>query len=255
VHALAKGWTLIQAIERVDALDDVSSAAREGCRELEKTLAAVRAELTSGAPVAATAQALCDRIGLRKDIDQSSGSNTVAGRRWANVEWLFASLARREARETAPGPLSWLGAYLQALSLEADTEKETTAARVTLSSLHGAKGLEFDHVFLAGCEEGLLPHSRTLDTRATEAVPGDIEEERRLFYVGVTRARESLVLSRAKTRALRGKTVARTPSRFVLEVPRELVVEITVSEDPALTASVQADGANALLAALEALGG
>jgi ATP-dependent DNA helicase Rep len=151
--------------------------------------------------------------------------------------------------------MTWLGAYLHALSLEADEGTETTTERVTLSTLHGAKGLEFDHVFLAGCEEGLLPHSRTLDTRATEAAPQDIEEERRLFYVGVTRARESLVLSRAKTRGLRGKMVGRTPSRFVLEIPSDLVSELSVAEDPAVSAAVQEQGANALLAALEALGG
>jgi DNA helicase-2/ATP-dependent DNA helicase PcrA len=199
-------------------------------------------------------QNLCERIGLRKDIDQSSPSGAAAARRWDNVAWLFGSFSRREARERGE-PMTWLGAYLRALSLEADEGAETASERVTLSTLHGAKGLEFDHVFLAGCEEGLLPHSRTLDTRATEAAPQDIEEERRLFYVGVTRARESLVLSRAKTRGLRGKLVARTPSRFLLEIPSELVTEISVAEDPAVSAAVQEQGANALLAALEALGG
>jgi len=253
VHALAKGWSLWEAVQRVDALDDVSGAAREGCKDLERTMAAVRDELTGGQPVSMTVKSLCERVGLRRDIDQSSPSNTAAARRWANVEWLFASFSRREAREKGP-PLSWLGAYIQALSLEADEADESTGERATLSTLHGAKGLEFDHVFLAGCEEGLLPHSRTLDTRATEAAPQDIEEERRLFYVGVTRARESLVVSRAKTRALRGKTVARTPSRFVLEIPAELVCELQVTEDPSVSSSVQEQGANALLAALDALG-
>jgi superfamily I DNA/RNA helicase len=253
VHALAKGWSLWQAVERVDALDEVSGAAREGCKELERTIDAVRNELTVGPSVTATVKSLCERIGLRRDIDLSSPSNTAAARRWANVEWLFASFSRREARESGAA-LSWLGAYLHALSLEVDVDKETTGERVTLSTLHGAKGLEFDHVFLAGCEEGLLPHSRTLDTRATEAAPQDIEEERRLFYVGVTRARESLVLSRAKTRALRGRIVARTPSRFVLEIPTDLVSELQVLDDPAVSAAVQEQGANALLAALDALG-
>lgn len=253
LHALAKGWSLWQAVERVDALDDVSGAAREGCKELQRTISAVRGELERGGPVTKTVQGLCERVGLRRDIDASSPSNTAAARRWANVEWLFASFSRREDR-MQQDPLSWLGAYLHALSLEAAEEKEETSERVTLSTLHGAKGLEFDHVFLAGCEEGLLPHSRTLDTRATEAAPQDVEEERRLFYVGVTRARESLVLSKAKTRALRGKNVARTPSRFLLEVPAELVSELSVAEDPAVSAAVQEHGANALLAALESLG-
>ena len=118
------------------------------------------------------------------------------------------------------------------LTMDIETETDDSADVVTLSTLHGSKGLEFDAVFLVGCEEGYLPHARTLDARATDGVPSttgeaaaDIEEERRLFYVGVTRAKEQLVLSRARSRVLRGKAVARTPSRFLLDVPPELLEE------------------------------
>src|SRR5208337_683960 len=110
----------------------------------------------------------------------------------------------------------WIGSFVHALTLDQGKDEEESGERVTLCTLHGAKGLEFDHVFLVGCEEGLLPHSRTLDSRATDAAPQDIEEERRLFYVGVTRAREALTLTLAATRAMRGKAVPRTPSRFLL---------------------------------------
>jgi superfamily I DNA/RNA helicase len=263
VHAVAKGWTLWQAVERVDALDDVSGAAREGCRDLERVFKETREELAASPSVETAVRGLCERIGLRKDIDESSPSLPAAARRWGNVEGLFASFARREARERLARPESgndgqvpgWLGAFLQALTLEtSDDDSETPSGRVTLSSLHGAKGLEFDYVFLAGCEEGLLPHSRTLDAKATDANPQDIEEERRLFYVGVTRAREALFLSRARTRGLRGKTVPRTPSRFVLEIPPELVEEQHVTDDPAVSSAVLEQGASALLAALDALG-
>jgi superfamily I DNA/RNA helicase len=258
VHALARGWSLWQAVERVDALDDVSGAARAGCKGLERVFAETRAELASGPSVEAAVRGLCERIGLRKDIDQSSPSLPAAARRWGNIEALFRSFARREAREArgrdGKGP-AWLAAFLQALTLEqTEEEGEAPAGRVTLSSLHGAKGLEFDHVFLAGCEEGLLPHSRTLDARATDANPQDIEEERRLFYVGVTRARETLALTRAKTRGLRGKTVPRTPSRFLVEIPAELLEVVEVSEMPGVSAAVMEQGASALLAALEGLG-
>jgi superfamily I DNA/RNA helicase len=258
VHALAKGWSLWQAIERVDALDDVPGAAREGCKALERVLAETGRELASGPTVESAVRGLCERVGLRRDIDESSPSLPAAARRWANVEALFASFARREAREAHAhdGTLpTWLAAFLQALTLEtSDDEGDAPAGRVTLSSLHGSKGLEYDYVFLAGCEEGLLPHSRTLDARATDASPQDIEEERRLFYVGVTRAREALVVSRAKTRGLRGKTVPRTPSRFVLEIPTDLLEETHVTEDPEVSSAVLEEGAGALLAALDALG-
>jgi superfamily I DNA/RNA helicase len=258
VHALARGWSLWQAVERVDALDDVSGAAREGCKVLERVLSVTRGELARGPSVESAVRGLCDRIGLRRDIEQSSPSLPAAARRWGNVEGLFASFARREARErpgASAGMPTWLGPFLQALTLETpEDETEAPAGRVTLSSLHGAKGLEFDVVFLAGCEEGLLPHARILDARATDASPQDIEEERRLFYVGVTRARESLVLTRAKTRVLRGRSVPRTPSRFVLEIPPDLLDEVQVTEDPAAKAEALEQGASALLAALDALG-
>ncbi len=253
VHALAKGWSLWQAIERVDALDDVSGAAREGCKALEAIAESTRRELETGASVTDAVRSLCERIGLRRDIDQSSPSLPAAARRWQNVEGLFASFSRREAREVTKPGTTWLPSFLQALTLEIPDEGEAPGERVTLSSLHGSKGLEFDHVFLLGCEEGLLPHARTIDARVTDASPQNVEEERRLFYVGVTRARESLVLSRAKMRALRGRAGARTPSRFVLEIPAELVEQIQVMEDPTVSAFVLEQGASALLAALDRL--
>jgi DNA helicase-2/ATP-dependent DNA helicase PcrA len=129
---------------------------------------------------------------------------------------------------------------------------------VTLSTLHGSKGLEFDAVFLVGCEEGYLPHARTLEARATDGVPtaageavADIEEERRLFYVGVTRAKDQLVLSRARSRVVRGKAMARTPSRFLLDVPPELLEEAVITDEPPTTAREATAAAEAILAMLQ----
>jgi DNA helicase II / ATP-dependent DNA helicase PcrA len=104
-----------------------------------------------------------------------------------------------------------------ALVSDADEYEEDVA--VSLMTLHSAKGLEFDAVFLAGLEEGLLPHSRSLDTA------DGIEEERRLFYVGMTRAKRSLVLSRARYRRNYGVQGMRAskPSRFLAEIPRDLI--------------------------------
>jgi DNA helicase-2/ATP-dependent DNA helicase PcrA len=109
-------------------------------------------------------------------------------------------------------------------------------------------------VFLIGCEEGYLPHARTIDARVTDdaerAGSADIEEERRLFYVGVTRARDTLVLSRAKTRVLRGKAVARTPSRFLLDVPPELLDEEDVKDEAPTPTREIAANVEAILAML-----
>src|SRR6185437_12017999 len=109
-------------------------------------------------------------------------------------EGVLSTLAKREAKVGIERGLEGLAAFLQMLTMDQQVEADDKADMVTLSTLHGSKGLEFEAVFLVGCEEGYLPHQRTLETRATDVVPGDgehasdIEEERRLFYVGVTRA-------------------------------------------------------------------
>jgi len=104
-------------------------------------------------------------------------------------------------------------------ALVSDSDEYDETIPVSLMTLHSAKGLEFDAVFLAGLEEGLLPHSRSLDTQA------EVEEERRLFYVGMTRAKRSLTLSRAIYRRSYGEDRLRssTPSRFLSEIPPDLI--------------------------------
>ncbi|MEO8798776.1 MAG: UvrD-helicase domain-containing protein [Polyangiaceae bacterium] len=258
LHALAKGWTMWQAVERVDALDDVSGSAREGCRELEKIIGEVRKKiLIDRTPASIAARWLGERIGLKQEIDASSGSSQIAAKRGANIESLFQTFARREAREVSGDEANReraLENFLNALTLDFSEQEEEARDLVTLSTLHGAKGLEFGIVYLIGCEEGLLPHSRTIDTKTTDVVSQDIEEERRLFYVGVTRAKDQLFLSRCKARGMRGKAVARTPSRFLADIPEERVREIEVTGPPQMAPDEVAASANALLAALDALG-
>jgi DNA helicase-2/ATP-dependent DNA helicase PcrA len=122
---------------------------------------------------------------------------------------------------------SGLPGYLMRLALDSKEADGDAGDCVTLMTLHGAKGLEWRCVFLTGLEEGLLPHSgRGFDDasgepRADGAI--DLEEERRLCYVGLTRARERLILTRAAQRVKRGKPIPRTPSRFLDDIPAELV--------------------------------
>ncbi|HEV7556798.1 MAG TPA: 3'-5' exonuclease, partial [Kofleriaceae bacterium] len=118
--------------------------------------------------------------------------------------------------------------YLRHLSLETDREKaDDNGDKVVLTTLHGAKGLEFPVCFMIGLEEELLPHIRTLQPQVTDVLDADhatdISEERRLCYVGITRAQRKLYLTRACTRIARGREVPRTPSRFLLEIPDELL--------------------------------
>ncbi|NQV84756.1 MAG: UvrD-helicase domain-containing protein [Rhodospirillales bacterium] len=112
-----------------------------------------------------------------------------------------------------------LGEFLEHVSLVMENDDSSITDKVNLMTLHGAKGLEFDTVFLAGWEEGLFPHSRTLDDSGTEG----LEEERRLAYVGLTRARRQAIVSFAANRRIHGKWQSAMPSRFIDELPAEHV--------------------------------
>jgi len=121
-------------------------------------------------------------------------------------------------------PRAGLSAFLERISLfdedRSDDDKEHGRNSVTLMSLHSSKGLEFSHVWLVGMEEDLLPHKRSIEEDPTCA------EERRLCYVGITRAKRHLTISRCLTRRKYGKVEERKPSRFLAEIPAHLVNDI-----------------------------
>ena len=127
-----------------------------------------------------------------------------------------------------------LDQFLDHAALVSDADDYDERAQITLMSLHAAKGLEFPLVFLSGLEEGLFPHSRTM------LVPDDIEEERRLCYVGMTRAMDQLILTRAVYRRRYGTDLpeASVPSRFLEEVPAPLIEELGTRRTRVGTATV-----------------
>ena len=144
------------------------------------------------------------------------------------------------------------------LALREDGEEEGQRDAVTLTTMHGAKGLEFDNVFVVGLEEGLLPHLRSQTERATDIPLGEhassLEEERRLFYVAVTRAKEKLYLCRAEVRAFRGKLTQRVPSRFLVEIPSDMVELREEKGGQQVDVESMRSGAAGLLAALGGFG-
>jgi DNA helicase-2/ATP-dependent DNA helicase PcrA len=160
---------------------------------------------------------MLDRSGYLKDLRDENTED--ANDRFENLMELVSAARDYEARD----PEASLGGFVDRLSLlsEVDEESGTKNARVWLMSMHAAKGLEFPVVFIAGMEEGLFPHSRSSEDE------DELEEERRLFYVGMTRAERRLFLTSAARRRVFGEYQSTEPSRFVDEVPAELVERIT----------------------------
>lgn len=174
-----------------------------------------------------------EKIGAKRAIEEESDDPVQFSRKWDNVDELVHSLGqveKEELDEHASQPVLILQEFLHRMTLEAqdkedeeeDSKKDNDANQVTLLTLHGAKGLEYPVVFLVGMEEGLLPHRRTIE----EAT--DFSEERRLCYVGITRAKDHLTLTRARNRIRYGKPVPRYRSRFMNEIPAEY---LTVSDE------------------------
>jgi DNA helicase II / ATP-dependent DNA helicase PcrA len=175
-------------------------------------------------------------------------SERAADARVDNLRDFVASVAAYERRTWAEAPLpdeavEWspptLSGFLERVSLineeEPEGEEADERASVTLLTLHSAKGLEFAHVFLVGLEEEILPHARSVNEIAEGTAADPIAEERRLFYVGITRARHRLTLSGCRTRRRGGELLTRQPSRFVREVPVELLEMRSAGASSSLT--------------------
>jgi len=237
---------LSRALGLASRIDGLPSPAQQSAEHLHGLLQTARARFRSGTSLAQTALWLFEQVGLRDDITREGG--TTAARRWDNIQFLLRSIERYEQSEAEDKPS--LGAFLQRITMRFEREEEEAKNRVTLSTLHAAKGLEFPVVFLIGCVEGQLPHSRTTDPKLNEAAPTDVEEERRLFYVGVTRARDQLYLTRARRRSMRGKVIPLTPSRFLDGLPEDRIEEYTRPAEEAVAPDEAADMASAILAQL-----
>ena len=115
--------------------------------------------------------------------------------------------------------------YLQRISLASKDEDNENDNQVNMLSIHSAKGLEYKIVFVVGVEDGLLPHEKTIEETGTD------EEERRLFYVAVTRAREKLFISYPKKRMKFNEVLLKTPSKFIEEIPENLIKTVNLEDD------------------------
>ena len=227
--ATRHGIPASEGFDRAGEIDGLSPQSVEGYRALRSTLE--RADLAeAGRQLVGRLSAFLGSVDYRAEVARLYPDPMTREARWAGVEEIL-NFAENYVRRS---PEPTLGGFLEELALTSGDEPEEKPERgdaVTLMTLHAAKGLEFPHVFLVGMEEGLLPHARA-------AAEGGVEEERRLAYVGITRAMTTLTLSWAFERAKYGRRSRSVPSRFLFEaqgedLPRGWVgVEATLAPEP-----------------------
>ena len=208
------------SISDVSMFDVISSG-----KELEfKNLIITLTEESKDTNLSGLVDLILDKSGIRKELEES---NTLESEiRLENLEEFKSITLAFEERG-----IYNLDEFLENISLVSDMkEYENQDNGVTLMTLHSAKGLEFNNVFLVGLEEGIFPHSRSYES------PSELEEERRLCYVGITRARKKLFLLNTKRRTLFGKTSMNLPSRFIEEIDENLI-ESNVVKTPQINAS------------------
>lgn len=210
-YARANGTSLFMTLTQLHLVDTIKGKTKEKLEEFGILIFTLVAEMEDKT-VLDILEAILDRTGYLAQLEESTDPQDQA--RAENIGELL-SVAKDFQDTNSTGTVE---DFLEQVALVNDVDSfEQEESKVTLMTLHAAKGLEFPIVFLGGLEEGLFPHRRTLMN------PEEIEEERRLAYVGITRAEKELYISNATTRTVFGRTSSYLPSRFIDEIPEELV--------------------------------
>ena len=210
-YARANGTSLFMTLTQLHLVDTIKGKTKEKLEEFGILIFTLVAEMEDKT-VLDILESILDRTGYLAQLEESTDPQDQA--RAENIGELLSVV--KDFQDT--NPTGTVEDFLEQVALVNDVDSfEQEESKVTLMTLHAAKGLEFPIVFLGGLEEGLFPHSRTLMN------PEEIEEERRLAYVGITRAEKELYISNATTRTVFGRTSSYLPSRFIDEIPEELV--------------------------------
>ncbi len=203
-HARAERMSLFHAARQITETEELKPAPRKALRTLTDDFERWRT-LSKTMPHTELAEQILDESGYTEMWQKDKSPQAQS--RLENLKELIRFMEQFDS----------MGAFLEHVSLVMDAEQAADGDRVSLMTLHGAKGLEFDVVFLPGWEEGLFPHQRSLDENGQQG----LEEERRLAYVGITRAKRKLTVSFAQNRRVHGSWQSAMPSRFVGELAEE----------------------------------
>ncbi|HHW4670369.1 MAG TPA: DNA helicase Rep [Xylella fastidiosa subsp. multiplex] len=234
--AAAKQMPMSRAAESLGALQQLPARAANGLNKFTDILRELRQQV-SRVSAAELVRRLAEVSGLLTELREQSNDEASYQRRKRNVEELA------EWFEGGPFGAS-VGDLVSQLALLSRNDKDDGGNQVRMMTLHASKGLEFRYVFIAGCEDGVLPHEVSLEE-------GDVQEERRLLYVGITRAKEQLWMSYSKCARRFGERVRFKPSRFFDELPAEELQRD--GADPVVDAERKQERAKAGLAAIQAL--
>ncbi len=210
-HSDTMGIAVWDAAADPAAIPGLGAAAIRSLDRFMDTMQVLKARADDGVPVGDLLEALLHETGY---LDALEAERTIEAQgRTENLQELVEVAREYDAQAEEAS----LEAFLQQIALVADADtRQDDEGLVTLMTLHNAKGLEYPIVFILGCEEGIFPHSRSVDE-------GSLEEERRLAYVGLTRAMRGLTLTHARRRAVFGASSYGLPSRFLAEIPPDLV--------------------------------
>ncbi|MFO0695820.1 MAG: UvrD-helicase domain-containing protein [Polyangiales bacterium] len=231
-HAARSGEPVLATLRSLASGAELPSAARSKIAAFVALIDGFRRDVEKGESVAVLARDIVEKTGYEAVL--RAEDTPEADARLENLSELVGSIAQYEAESDVPT----LAGFLERVTLDTEVEETAGQDRVTLMTVHAAKGLEFDTVMVTGLEEQMFPY-RGLDAGAD---PDELEEERRLAYVAFTRARQRLVLSHAALRRLFGQARVGIPSRFLDELPAADVEQIDTRPRPVLGARASYGG-------------
>lgn len=201
-YAAQRRIVLYEALKKIEEVPTISASTKAKIKVFINMLEKFKADING--PVAALAEQVFTESGIETSLQRAGEKDAID-----NIEELINSASVYDSQTAEPALLD----YLQQIALFSDADSyDTNQDRVALMTLHAAKGLEFDNVFIIGLEDGLLPHERSCDDA------DEVEEERRLLFVGITRARQFLQISYARYRIFRGQLMRTVPSQFLYEM-------------------------------------